>query len=218
MRSLTAFPPFFSKKRKAWKFTRLPQPAPTKFPPLAGPRRSLERFSPFHPVYSMRTTEAHDRQSLCRIPLPRHPPRALRRAAYVSGLSKNRKTNPDRVRQGTRPTPDSHAEGARCCCAAYRQRQRASARRAAGIERRGDPTRQAGGGQTNAPCEAILRIDRDRACAAVSLGNSQAGRGRGETVVRLASSIHREADRRRVRQTRRRAGNCDRVSPGGRRS
>ncbi len=43
-----------------------------------------------------------------------------------------------------------------------------------GIERRGHPTRQAGSGQTDAPAEAALRIDRDRARATSSLGDRHA--------------------------------------------
>jgi hypothetical protein len=50
-----------------------------------------------------------------------------------------------------------------------------------------------------------------------SLNNRHGAWRSRQAEVRLGNSIHREADRRRVCQTRRRAGNRDRVSSGGRR-
>src|SRR6267154_1032923 len=75
MRSLTASPPFFSIKRKARRFARLPRPAPTRFRPLGqsdgiplgGFRRfvlyDLEQRVSSHPDSSVYLASARSRRN-----------------------------------------------------------------------------------------------------------------------------------------------------------
>src|SRR5437763_13105448 len=113
MRSLTASRPFFSIKRKARTFARLPRPAPTKFRPLRPkcdiPLRSVRLFFLCYPEQRISSDPCLSVTLGCRACCPFH---FTRNSSNFSLLSSSlplaaRRVSCDQDRR-SRPTPHEH--------------------------------------------------------------------------------------------------------------